>query len=77
MYKKCRDELEDLGLLTKEEDVISYAMFPEETKKFLSGQAKPEFTSAELPLETEMRGRRFRVTLNGEEYEATIRKVKK
>jgi pyruvate carboxylase subunit B len=77
MYKRCRDELEDLGLLTKEEDVISYAIFPEETKKLLSGQAKPEFTSAELPLETEMCGRRFKVTLNGEEYEATIRKVKK
>jgi len=77
MYKKCRDELEDLGLLTKEEDVISYAMFPEETKKLLSGQVKPEFTSDELPLESEMRGRRFRVTLNGKEYEVTIRKVEK
>ena len=77
MYKKCRDELEDLGLLTKEEDVISYAMFPEETKKLLNGQAKPEFTSAELPLEAEMLGRRFRVTLNGEEYEVTVRKVEK
>jgi len=77
MYKKCKDELEGLGLLKKEEDVISYAMFPEETKRFLSGQAKPEFTSAELPLEGEMRGRRFRVSLGGEEYEVTIRKVKK
>jgi len=77
MYKKCKDELEELKLLTKEEDVISYALFPEETKKLLSGQAKPEFTSDELPLEAEMRGRRFRVTLNGEEYEVTIRNVKK
>ncbi len=77
MYKKCRDELEDLGLLTKEEDVISYALFPEETKKLLSGQAKPEFTSDELPLEAEMRGRRFRVTLNGKNYEVTIRRVEK
>jgi len=77
MYKKCRDELSELGLLKKEEDVLSYAMFPEEAKKFLSGQAKPEFTSAELPLEGEMRGRRFRVSLDSVEYEATIRKVKK
>jgi pyruvate carboxylase subunit B len=77
MYKKCRDELEELKLLNKEEDVISYAMFPEETKKFLSGQAKPEFTSADLPLEFEMRGRRFKVSIGGEEYDLTIRKVKK
>jgi pyruvate carboxylase subunit B len=77
MYKKCRDELEDLGLLKKEEDVVSYALFPEETKKLLRGEAKPEFTSDELPLEAEMLGRLFRVSLNGEDYEVTIRKVKK
>jgi len=77
MYKKCRDQLQDLELITKEEDVISYALFPEETKKLLSGQAKPEFTSDELPLEAEMHGRRFRVTLNSEEYEVTIRKAEK
>ena len=76
MYKRCRDELEGLELLKKEEDVISYALFPEETKRFLSGEAKPEFTSDELPLEAEMRGRRFRVTLDGEDHEVTIRKVK-
>jgi pyruvate carboxylase subunit B len=75
MFKKCRDELEDLQLLTKEEDAISYALFPEETKRLLSGQAKPEFTSDELPLESELRGRRFRVTLDGKEYEVTIRKA--
>jgi len=77
MYKQCRDELEDLGLLKKPEDVVSYALFPEETKKLLSGEAKPEFTSDELPLEAEMRGRLFRVSLNGEDYEVTIRKEKK
>lgn len=77
MFKKCRDELEDLGLLKKPEDVISYALFPEETKKLLSGEVKPEFTSDELPLEGELRGRLFRVSLNGEDYEVTIRKEKK
>lgn len=76
MYKRCRDELEELGLLKKEEDVLSYAMFPEEAKRFLSGQAKPEFTSDQLPLEFEMRGKRFRVALNGEEYDVTIKGAK-
>jgi pyruvate carboxylase subunit B len=74
IYKQCKDELEDLDLLRKEEDVLSYALFPEETKKFLKGEAKPEFTSSELPLEDEMRGRRFKVSINGEEHEVTIRK---
>jgi len=76
MYKRCREELEKLGLLTKEEDVISYALFPEQTKKLLSGEAKPEFTSDQLPLEQKMLGRRFKVLLNNEEYEVTIRKVR-
>ncbi|MCK4474567.1 pyruvate carboxylase subunit B [Candidatus Bathyarchaeota archaeon] len=74
MYKRCRDELEHLGLLRKEEDALSYAMFPKEAKKFLKGEAKPEFTSSELPLEGEIRGRRFKVSIDGEEYEVTIRK---
>ena len=77
MFSKCRDELVDLRLLKKEEDVLSYALFPEEAKRFLGGQAKPEFKSSDLPLESEMRGRLFRVKIDGEEYEATIRKVKK
>jgi len=76
MYKKCRDELDGLGLMKKEEDVLSYALFPEEAKRFLSGQARPEFVSSDLPLEGEMRGRRFRVTMGGDAYEATFRKVK-
>jgi len=76
-YKRCRDELEEMGLLRSEEDVISYALFPEQTKKFLSGEAKPEFTSDQLPLMAEMMGRRFRVSLYNEEYEVTIRKVVK
>jgi pyruvate carboxylase subunit B len=77
MYKQRKDELEELGLLKKEEDVLSYAIFPEEAKKFLSGQAKPEFVSAQLPLEQEMQGRRFRVSLNSEKYDVTVRQVRK
>ena len=75
-YERCREELEKLGLLTKEEDIISYALFPEQTKKLLSGEAKPEFTSDQLPLVQEMLGRRFNVWLNNEEYEVTIKKVR-
>jgi len=74
-YERCREELEKLGLLTKEEDIISYAFFPEQMKKLLSGEAEPEFTSDQLPLEQKMLGRKFKVSLNNEEYEVTIKKV--
>ena len=74
-YKKCKDELEELGLLKKEEDVISYAIYPEQAKKLLSGEAKPEFTSEDLPLKATITGRRFRVKLDDGEYEVGVRKV--
>jgi len=50
IYQKRRDELEDMGLLFKEEDAITYAILPEVGLKFLKGQAKAEFTSDQLPL---------------------------
>ncbi len=50
LYKKRRDELEDMGLIKKEEDVITYAIYPEVGLKFLKGEAKTEFTSKDLPL---------------------------
>jgi len=50
MYKKRRDELEDMGLLRKEEDVLTYAIYPEVGLKFLKGEAKAEFESKDLPL---------------------------
>jgi len=75
MYKKCKEELEAKGFSPREEDIISYAIYPLQTEKFLRGEAKPEFTSDELPLETEMKGRRFKVVYAGEEYEVALRKL--
>lgn len=75
MYQKAKAELEEKGLFKREEDVISYAIYPLQTEKFLRGEAKPEFTSDMLPLEGEMKGRRFRVSLADEVYEVAIRKA--
>jgi pyruvate carboxylase subunit B len=47
---EIRQEAEDLGLVKKPEDVISYAIYPDVAKKFLKGEIKPEFTSDMLPL---------------------------
>jgi pyruvate carboxylase subunit B len=45
-----RKELLDMGLLKKEEDVLTYAIYPQVGLKFLKGEASPEFTSESLPL---------------------------
>jgi len=50
LYKKRRDELEEMGLIKKEEDVITYALYPKVGLKFLKGELKPEFVSKDLPL---------------------------
>lgn len=50
MYKKCRDELEDMGLIKKPEDVLTYALFPRVGLKFLKEETRAEFTSDQLPL---------------------------
>ncbi len=52
-FKKKRDELEDMGLLKKPEDVLTYAIYPDIGLKFLKGEVEAEFTSDELPLEPE------------------------
>jgi pyruvate carboxylase subunit B len=50
MLKQRKEELEELGLIKKPEDVLTYTLYPEVGLKFLKGKAVPEFTSEELPL---------------------------
>ncbi|MEM3207332.1 MAG: pyruvate carboxylase subunit B, partial [Halobacteria archaeon] len=45
-----RQEAEDLGLVKKPEDVLTYALYPDVATRFLRGEVKPEFTSDQLPL---------------------------
>jgi pyruvate carboxylase subunit B len=50
MMKRCEEELNKLGLVKKPEDVVTYALYDKVAVKFLKGEAKPEFTSDQLPL---------------------------
>ena len=50
MFDKRKKELDEMDLLKKPEDVITYAIYPEVGLKFLKGEAEPEFTSEQLPL---------------------------
>ena len=45
-----KKELEEMGLLRKEEDILTYAIYPIVGLTFLKGEAVPEFTSDQLPL---------------------------
>ncbi len=49
-FKEKKDELEDMGLLRKPEDVLTYAIYPDIGMKFLKGEVEAEFTSDQLPL---------------------------
>jgi pyruvate carboxylase subunit B len=49
-FDKRKSELKELGLYKRDEDVITYAIYPKVGLKFLKGEAKPEFTSDQLPL---------------------------
>jgi len=50
LKKKELQSLEGGNLITKEEDIMTYILFPQVGLKFLRGNIKPEFTSDQLPL---------------------------
>lgn len=48
--KKELQEIDGGSLIKKEEDIMTYILFPQVGLKFLKGEAKAEFTSEQLPL---------------------------
>ena len=48
--KKELQEIDGGSLIKKEEDIMTYILFPQVGLKFLKGEAKAEFTSEKLPL---------------------------
>ncbi|MFO8110765.1 MAG: pyruvate/oxaloacetate carboxyltransferase [Thermoplasmata archaeon] len=50
LFKKRKDELEEMGFMRKPEDVLTYAIYPDIGLKFLKGDVEAEFTSDQLPL---------------------------
>ncbi len=41
-YEKIKKEAEEKGLVKKEEDILTYALYPQVAEKFLSGEAEEE-----------------------------------
>ena len=78
MYKKRKDELEEMGLLKKPEDVLTYAIYPQIGLKFLKGEVKAEFTSDQLPLipkqqQIDLSDKIFNVEVDGKLYKVKVK----
>ncbi len=73
-FQKNKEKLEELGLLKKEEDVLTYTIYPEAGLKFLKGEAEAEFTSDDLPIKTrrDETKKEYIVNIDGDEYETKI-----
>ena len=50
MWEKRKSELKDHNVEMTDENIMTYALYPQVGLKFLLGKAKAEFTSDELPL---------------------------
>ncbi|NPV88343.1 pyruvate carboxylase subunit B [Coprothermobacteraceae bacterium] len=66
--EKRREELKSMGLIKKEEDVLTYTIFPDVAVRFFKGEIRPEFTSKDLPLKK----KQFEVEVEGNTYKVRL-----
>lgn len=72
-YEKMKAEAEGKGLVKKEEDILTYALYPQVAEKFLKGEAKEEVlkkvASSEVPAAVATgKPAAFNVEVDGEAY---------
>jgi len=72
MFEKVRKELEEKGYLEKEEDVVTYCLFPQVALEFFELRRQEKLK----PLEEKPKGKVIRVYIGGREYEVGIEGVK-
>ncbi|ASJ09428.1 pyruvate carboxylase [Thermococcus siculi] len=68
--ERCRKELEELGYLEKEEDVLTYCLFPQVAKEFFEAR-KAGKKGPKMPQNVE----RFKLYVNGVEFEIGLEGV--
>lgn len=78
--KKLKDEAHKLGILHKEEDLVTYALYPQVAVKFLKGEAKEEALAAPMPSATASQPvidipTEFSVDVDGEVFNVKINPV--
>lgn len=74
--EKVREEAEKQGLVKKEEDVLTYALYPAIAPKFLSGEAVEEPIPQETPPATQPAtptATEFKVEVDGDVFDVKIR----
>jgi len=72
-YEKMKAEAEKKGLVKKEEDILTYALYPQVAEKFLRGEAKEEVLKKAAPSEAQAavtigKPAAFNVEVDGEAY---------
>ncbi|WP_457753603.1 sodium-extruding oxaloacetate decarboxylase subunit alpha [Thermococcus sp.] len=72
ILEKCRKELEEKGYLEKEEDILTYALFPQVALEFFELRKKGELK----PVEEKPKGKIIKIYIGGREYEVGIEGVK-
>jgi len=71
VLEKCKKELEKKGYLEKEEDILTYALFPQVALEFFELRKKGELK----PVEEKPKGRIIKIYIGGREYEVGIEGV--
>ncbi len=76
-YEKRKIEAEKLGIVKKEEDILTYALFPQIAVKFLRGEIKEEPIPEPCREEKKEEGipTEFRVEVDGEIYHVKVEPV--
>ncbi|AIF69173.1 pyruvate carboxylase [Palaeococcus pacificus DY20341] len=72
MLEKCRKELEERGYLQKEEDVLTYCLFPQVALEFFELRKQGKLK----PLKEKPKGKIIKIYIGGREYEVGIEGVK-
>jgi len=72
LLEKARKELEEKGYLEKEEDVVTYCLFPQVALEFFELRKQGKLK----PLEEKPKGKIIKIYIGGREYEVGIEGVK-
>jgi len=72
-YEKVKKEAEEKGIVSKEEDILTYALYPHIAVKFLRGELKPEPIPEEKEVSKFMEiPTEYIIEVDGEAYEVRI-----
>lgn len=72
-YEKVKKEAEEKGIVSKEEDILTYALYPHIAIKFLRGELKPEPIPEEKEVSKFMEiPTEYVIEVDGEAYEVRI-----